>query len=103
MKHKKLASLVLACAMVLGLAGITPVQAANTTSTTVSLTVASAPYTITIPTALTVSKTGWNPIDTGIKAEGSSFPENSKLTVSATSQHSWNLYLDATHQIGYTL
>ena len=106
MKLKKLASFVLAGAMVLGLAGIAPpVQAATTTtsSTTVSLTVDSAPYTITIPTALTVSKTGWNPIDTGIKAEGSSFPENSKLTVTATSQYGWNLYLDATHKIGYTL
>ena len=106
MKHKKLASLVLAGAMILGLAGTAvPALAAggNTTSTTLLLAVAPNNYEITIPATMTVNNSGWNAIPDGIKAEGSSFDTGKKLTVTATSEHNWNLYLDETHKIGYTL
>ena len=76
MKLKKLASLALAGALTLGLlpALSSPALADGDTNT----------YTIDIPSALTVTKTGWNDQTAGIKASGT-LADGKKLTVTATS------------------
>ena len=77
MKLKKLASLALAGALTLGLlpAFSSPALATGGDTNT---------YTIDIPSALTVTKTGWNDQTAGIKASGT-LADGKKLTVTATS------------------
>ena len=77
MKLKKLASLALAGALTLGLfpAFSSPALAAGGDTNT---------YTIDIPSALTVTKTGWNDQTADIKASGT-LADGKKLTVTATS------------------
>ena len=77
MKLKKLASLAHAGALTLGLlpAFSSPALATGGDTNT---------YTIDIPSALTVTKTGWNDQTAGIKASGT-LADGKKLTVTATS------------------
>ena len=91
MKLKKLASLALAGALTLGLlpALSAPALADGDTS-----------YTLTIPSTLTVSGSGWNATD-GISATGT-LAEGKKLTVTASSANSWALK-SGDNSVGYTL
>ena len=77
MKLKKLASLALAGALTLGLLPALSAPALATGGDTNT-------YTIDIPSALTVTKTGWNDQTAGIKASGT-LADGKKLTVTATS------------------
>ena len=81
MKLKKLASLALAGALTLGLlpAFSSPALAADGDTS----------YTITIPSTLNVSGSGWNATD-GISATGT-LASGKKLTVTASSANSWAL------------
>ena len=92
MKLKKLASLALAGALTLGLlpALSAPALADGDTST----------YTLTIPSTLTVSGSGWNATD-GISATGT-LESGKKLTVTATSANSWALK-SGDNSVGYNL
>ena len=92
MKLKKLASLALAGALTLGLlpALSAPALAADGDST----------YTLTIPSELTVSGSGWNATG-GISATGE-LASGKKLTVTATSTNGWKL-VSGSNNVGYTL
>ena len=92
MKWKKLASLALAGALTLGLlpALSSPALAADGDST----------YTLTIPSELTVSGSGWN-ATSGISATGE-LATGKKLTVTATSANSFKLK-SGSNEVGYTL
>ena len=92
MKLKKLASLALAGALTLGLlpALSSPALAADGDTT----------YTLTIPSTLTVSGSGWNDAG-GISATGS-LATGKKLTVTASSANSWALK-SGDNSVGYTL
>ena len=92
MKLKKLASLALAGALTLGLlpAFSSPALATGGDST----------YTITIPSELTVSGSGWNATG-GISATGT-LESGKKLTVTASSANSWALK-SGDNSVGYTL
>ena len=92
MKLKKLASLALAGALTLGLlpAFSSPALATGGDST----------YTITIPSTLTVSGSGWN-ATSGISATGT-LASGKKLTVTASSANSWALK-SGDNSVGYTL
>ena len=91
MKLKKLASLALAGALTLGLlpAFSSPALADGDTS-----------YTLTIPSTLTVSGSGWN-ATSGISAKGT-LATGKKLTVTATSANNWALK-SGNNSVGYTL
>ena len=94
MKLKKLASLALAGALTLGLlpAFSSPVLAGGDAST----------YTLTIPSTLTVSGSGWNATD-GISATGT-LASGKKLTVTASSANSWALkQQDGSETVSYTM
>ena len=94
MKLKKLASLVLAGALTLGLlpAFSSPALAADGDTS----------YTLTIPSTLTVKNSGWNATD-GISATGT-LASGKKLTVTATSANSWALkQQDGSETVGYKL
>ena len=92
MKLKKLASLALAGALTLGLlpALSSPALAADADTT----------YTLTIPSTLTVSGSGWNATD-GISATGT-LESGKKLTVTVSSANSWALKSDD-NSVGYKL
>ena len=92
MKLKKLASLALAGALTLGLlpALSAPALAADGDST----------YTLTIPSELTVSGSGWN-ATSGISATGE-LASGKKLTVTASSANSWALK-SGDNSVGYKL
>jgi len=92
MKLKKLASLALAGALTLGLlpALSSPALAADADTT----------YTLTIPSTLTVSGSGWNATD-GISATGT-LESGKKLTVTATSANNWALK-SGNNSVGYNL
>ena len=92
MKLKKLASLALAGALTLGLlpALSSPALAADADTT----------YTLTIPSTLTVSGSGWNATD-GISATGT-LTSGKKLTVTASSENSFKLK-SGNNEVGYTL
>ena len=92
MKWKKLASLALAGALTLGLlpAFSSPALAAEGDTT----------YTLTIPSALNISNSGWNATG-GISATGT-LAEGKKLTVTATSANNWALK-SGDNSVGYTL
>ena len=92
MKLKKLASLALAGALTLGLlpALSSPALATNGDST----------YTLTIPSTLTVSGSGWNDAG-GISAKGT-LASGKKLTVTASSENSFKLK-SGSNEVGYTL
>ena len=93
MKLKKLASLALAGALTLGLlpALSSPALADGDTNT----------YTIDIPSALTVTKTGWNDQTAGIKASGT-LADGKKLTVTATSDGEFAL-VSGDNSVAYKL
>ena len=95
MKLKKLASLALAGALTLGLlpALTSPALAADGDST----------YTLTIPSELTVSGSGWN-ATSGISATGE-LASGKKLTVTASSGDEFALVnqSDSTQKVGYKL
>ena len=94
MKLKKLASIALAGALTLGLlpALSSPALAADGDST----------YTLTIPSTLTVSGSGWNATD-GISATGT-LASGKKLTVTASSANSWALKQQGGNEtVGYTM
>ena len=57
-------------------------------------------YTLTIPSTLTVAKSGWNATD-GISATGT-LADGKKLTVTAASANSWALK-SGDHSVGYNL
>lgn len=57
-------------------------------------------YTLTIPSTLTVAKSGWNATD-GISATGT-LADGKKLTVTASSANSWALK-SGDHSVGYNL
>lgn len=89
--RKTLLSLVLTCAMALGLlSGMTMTALADGTTS----------YTITIPATLTVANSGWNATD-GISATGT-LESGKKLTVTAASTNSWALK-SGDNSVGYTL
>ena len=92
MKLKKFASLALAGALTLGLlpALSSPALAADGDTT----------YTLTIPSTLTVSNSGWNATD-GISATGT-LASGKKLTVTASSANSWALK-SGDNSVGYKL
>ena len=93
MKLKKLASLALAGALTLGLLPTlsSPALAADGDSST---------YTLTIPSTLTVSGSGWNDAG-GISATGT-LESGKKLTVTAESKNGWKL-VSGSNNVGYTL
>ena len=94
MKHnaKKTLALLLALVMVLSL-----VPAMGTAAYADGTT-----YTITIPSSLTVTKSGWNATD-GISATGT-LADGKKLTVTASSANSWALkQQDGSETVGYTM
>ena len=105
MKLKKLASLALAGARTLGLfpALSAPALAGVVTTTD---------YVLTIPSSLTVTKSGWNEQTDGITAKlssGDAFDDSKKLTVTAASnnkdtnaEYEWKLVSD-TNTVGYNL
>ena len=105
MKLKKLASLALAGALTLGLlpAFSSPALAGVVTTTD---------YVLTIPSSLTVTKSGWNEQTDGITAKlssGDAFDDSKKLTVTAASnnkdtnaEYEWKLVSD-TNTVGYNL
>ena len=89
---RKLLSFLLSLAMVIGLMpgmSTTAIAAENSTD-----------YTLTIPSTLTVSGSGWNATD-GISATGT-LASGKKLTVTATSANSWALK-SGDNSVGYTL
>ena len=92
MKHnaKKTLALLLALVMVLSL-----VPAMGTAAYADGTT-----YTITIPSSLTVTKSGWNATD-GISATGT-LADGKKLTVTASSANSWALK-SGDNSVGYIL
>ena len=92
MKLKKLASLALAGTLTLGLlpAFSSPALAADGDTS----------YTLTIPSTLTVSGSGWNATD-GISATGM-LASGKKLTVTASSANSWALK-SGDNSVGYKL
>ncbi len=92
MKLKKLASLALAGALTLGLlpAFSSPALAADVDTS----------YTLTIPSTLAVSGSGWNDAG-GISATGT-LAGGKKLTVTAASANSWALK-SGDNSVGYTL
>ena len=93
MKLKKLASLALAGALTLGLLPALSAPALADGDTT---------YTLTIPSTLTVSGSGWNATD-GISATGT-LASGKKLTVTASSANSWALkQQDGSETVGYTM
>ena len=94
MKLKKLASLALAGALTLGLlpAFSSPALADGETTTD---------YVLTIPSSLTVTKSGWNEQTDGISATGT-LESGKKLTVTASSANSWALK-SGDNSVGYTL
>ena len=96
MKLKKLASIALAGALTLGLlpALSSPALAADGDST----------YTLTIPSTLTVSNSGWNNATDGISATGT-LASGKKLTVTANSDGEFALVnqSDNTQKVGYKL
>ena len=96
MKKRKLGrnllSFLLSLAMVIGLMpgmSTTAIAAENSTD-----------YTLTIPSTLTVSGSGWNATD-GISATGT-LESGKKLTVTASSANSWALK-SGDNSVGYTL
>ena len=66
----------------------------------VDFTIKDASYTITIPAKLTVANPGWN-ATAGVTASGE-IAEGTKLTVTATSENSWNLK-SGDNAVGYYL
>ena len=96
MKHRglKFLSLLLTLAMVVGLMpGMSMTALAADGDST---------YTITIPSTLNVSGSGWNATD-GISATGT-LASGKKLTVTATSANSWALkQQDGSETVGYTM
>ena len=92
---KRILSLALAGALTLGLLPVlsSPALAADGGTT----------YTITIPSSLTVTKSGWNATD-GISATGS-LESGKKLSVTATSDDEFALVnqSDNTQKVGYIL
>ena len=93
MKWKKLASLALAGVLTLGLlpAFSSPALADVVTTTD---------YVLTIPSSLTVTKSGWNDAG-GISATGT-LATGKKLTVTASSANSWALK-SGDNSVGYKL
>ena len=93
MKLKKLASLALAGALTLGLlpAFSSPALAADGDNST---------YTLTIPSTLSVAKSGWN-ATSGISATGM-LASGKKLTVTASSANSFKLK-SGNNEVGYKL
>ena len=94
MKLKKLASLALAGALMLGLlpAFSSPALAADGDTS----------YTLTIPSTLTVANSAWNATD-GISATGT-LATGKKLTVTASSENSWALkQQDGNETVSYTM
>ena len=93
MKLKKLASLALAGALTLGLlpAFSSPALAADGDTST---------YTLTIPSTLSVTNSGWNATG-GISATGT-LANGKKLTVTASSANSFKLK-SGNNEVGYTL
>ena len=92
MKLKKLASLALAGALTLGLLpafSSSALAAEGDTS-----------YTLTIPSVLNVSGSGWNATE-GISATGT-LADGKKLTVTASSENSFKLK-QGNNEVGYTL
>ena len=90
---RKLLGFLLTLAMVVGLMpgmGITAQAADGDTST----------YTLTIPSTLTVSGSGWNATD-GISATGT-LADGKKLTVTASSANGWALK-SGDNSVGYKL
>jgi hypothetical protein len=90
---RKLLGFLLTLAMVVGLMpgmGITAQAADGDTST----------YTLTIPSTLTVSGSGWNATE-GISATGT-LADGKKLTVTASSANSWALK-SGDNSVGYKL
>ena len=92
MKLKKLASLALSGALTLGQL---PTLAAPALATGGDST-----YTLTIPSTLTVSGSGWNATG-GISATGT-LASGKKLTVTAASANGWKL-VSGSNNVGYTL
>ena len=88
---KRLLSLALSGVMVLGLMPGMNMTALADGGTT---------YTITIPSSLTVTKSGWNATD-GISATGT-LADGKKLTVTASSANSWALK-SGDNSVGYIL
>ena len=90
---KRILSLALAGTMALGLMpGMTMTALADGDTS----------YTLTIPSTLTVSGSGWNDAD-GISATGT-LASGKKLTVTASSANSWALkQQDGSETVGYTM
>ena len=95
MKWKKLASLALAGALTLGLLPALSSPALADVVTTTD-------YVLTIPSSLTVTKSGWNDAG-GISATGT-LESGKKLTVTASSANSWALkQQDGSETVSYTM
>ena len=100
---KRLLSLTLAATMALGLMSGMSMTALADRDTS---------YTLTIPSSLTVTKSGWNEQTDGITAKlssGDAFDDSKKLTVTAASnnkgtnaEYEWKLVSD-TNTVGYNL